>query len=372
MNAEQQKKNILVAPLDWGLGHTTRCIPIIYELIKQGAQVIAAGNEVQCRLLQQEFPQLRYLHLEGYNVHYTANRNGFLFNLLKQAPRIWKAIRQEHRWLQHVVPEYNIHGVISDNRFGLHHTTVPTVFITHQLRVKNPLGARMEAISQRMNYRWIEKFSRCWIPDYAELPGLAGDLSHPAVMPAVPYEYLGPLSRMQPQKKRSVEETILILLSGPEPQRSLFEQIVCIQLQSLKRASILVRGLPKGGGPLLPELPYTQVYDHLPAAALNRLICDAAYIICRSGYSSVMDLQAVGARPILVPTPGQTEQEYLAELLSQQQRAISSSQESFQLEALLEKAQQLHETIPLGNSAAVLEQAVKRFLNDGAGSVHRG
>ncbi|MCD2423913.1 glycosyl transferase family 28 [Niabella pedocola] len=372
MNAEQQKKNILVAPLDWGLGHTTRCIPVIYELVKQGAQVIAAGNEVQCGLLEKEFPQIRYLHLEGYNVHYTAKRSGFVFNLLKQAPRIWKAIRHEHRWLQHVVAKYHIDGVISDNRFGLYHTTVPTVFITHQLRVKNPLGARMETISQRMNYRWIEKFSRCWIPDYAEPPGLAGDLSHPAVMPAVPYEYLGPLSRMQPQKERTAKEMILILLSGPEPQRSLFEQLLCTQLKSFKTASVLVRGLPKGGGPQLPELPYTQVYDHLPSAALNQLISDAAYIICRSGYSSVMDLQAVGARSILVPTPGQTEQEYLAGLLSQQQRAISSSQESFQLEALLEKAQQLHYAAPFSNSAAVLEQAVARFLNDDAGSVHTG
>lgn len=370
MNAEQQKKNILVAPLDWGLGHTTRCIPIIYELLKQGAQVTAAGNEVQCRLLQKEFPQIRYLHLNGYNVHYTARRSGFLFNLLKQAPRIWKSIRYEHRWLRHVVMEHNIHGVISDNRFGLYHATVPTVFITHQLRVKNPLGARMEALSQRINYRWIERFSRCWIPDFAELPGLAGDLSHPAVMPSVPYEYLGPLSRMQPQKETAAKETILILLSGPEPQRSLFEQLLCKQLQSFKAASILVRGLPNGGGPLLPELPCTQVYDHLPAAALNRLICDAAYVICRSGYSSVMDLQAVGARSILVPTPGQTEQEYLAELLSRQHRAITSSQETFQLEALLEKAQKLRYAMPVSNSTAMLEQAVERFLNDGADPHH--
>ncbi|MCF3111070.1 glycosyl transferase family 28 [Niabella sp. CC-SYL272] len=369
MNPTQQKKQVLVAPLDWGLGHTTRCIPIIYELIKQGAEVIAAGNEVQCGLLQKEFPQIRCLHLEGYNVRYTAKRSGFLFNLLKQVPSIWKTIRYEHRWLQSVVRKYNIHGVISDNRFGLYHTNVPTVFITHQLRVKNPLGRGMETVSQWINYRWIEKFSRCWIPDYPAAPGLAGDLSHPALMPAIPFEYLGLLSRMQPQKAEVSKETILVVLSGPEPQRSLFEQTVCNQLQSLKIASILVRGLPNGGGSRLPELPFTQVYDHLPAAALNRLICNAAYVVCRSGYSSIMDLQAVGARCILVPTPGQTEQEYLAQLLDRQHLAVTSSQEDFQLEALLEKAQKLRYAEPPGNRAD-LEQAVERFLNDCGGTIH--
>ncbi|WP_300604470.1 glycosyltransferase [Niabella sp.] len=362
MNAEQQKKRILVAPLDWGLGHTTRCIPVIYELINQGAQVIAAGNAVQCGLLQKEFPQIRYLHLDGYNVHYAVKRSGFLFKLLKQTPGIWKAIRHEHRWLQQVVAEYHIDGVISDNRFGLYHRTVPAVFITHQLRVKNPLGSIMEALSQRINYRWINKFSCCWIPDYMERPGIAGDLSHPAVMPSVPCEYLGPLSRMKPSKEAITKEKILVLLSGPEPQRSLFERIVCRQLQSFETSTVLVRGLPNGGGPPLPELSHTQVYDHLPAEALNRLICEAAYVICRSGYSSVMDLQAVGARPILVPTPGQTEQEYLAELLSREHLAVAGSQETFQLERLLEKAQQLHYAEPIYNTTNMLKEAVNRFL----------
>jgi len=364
MNAERNKKHILVAPLDWGLGHTTRCIPIIYELLKQDAHVVAAGNQVQLRLLKEEFPQISYQHLDGYNVHYAARRNRFVLNMLQQVPAIVKAIRSENKWLRKTVMQHAIDGVISDNRFGLYHKDIPTVFITHQLRIKNPLGSRMENLSQRINYRWIRRFSRCWVPDYPEAPGLAGDLSHPESMPAIPVEYLGPLSRMQPLAAEGVKETVLILLSGPEPQRSVFETIVCRQLQSLKKAAILVRGLPDGGGPSLPALGTTLVYNHLPAQMLNQLMSNAAYVVCRSGYSSVMDLQAVGAKPILVPTPGQTEQEYLAVLLHSQNRAVISSQEAFDLEGLLEKAGQLNDALPLSSNGTALTQAVGHFLSN--------
>lgn len=362
MNAELNKKKILVAPLDWGLGHTTRCIPIIYELLKQGADVVAAGNAVQLRLLEKEFPQITYQYLEGYNVHYAAKGNRFIVNLMKQAPGILKSIRHEHSWLKDLVKQQGVQGVISDNRFGLHHARIPTVFITHQLRIKNPLGGMMEQWSQRVNYRWIGKFSRCWIPDYPEAPGLAGALSHPGVMPAIPCTYLGPLSRMHPPGENGERKGLLILLSGPEPQRSLFEKIVCDQLRSLKEPAILVRGLPGGGGPPLPDLGPVPVYDHLPAEALNRLMCHAAYVVCRSGYSSLMDLQVTGARPILVPTPGQTEQEYLAALLGHQRRAVISSQAAFDLKALLHKAAAINDAVPVDHTDTALGQAVAGFL----------
>ncbi|WP_245729163.1 glycosyltransferase [Niabella drilacis] len=337
---------------------------MIYELLKQGARVTAAGNRVQLRLLEKEFSQIDFQYLEGYNVHYTAKRSRFVINLAQQAPAILEAIRNENRWLRDIVREYSIDGVISDNRFGLYHAGIPTVFITHQLKIRNPLGRMMETLSRRINYRWIGRFSRCWIPDYPEAPGLAGALSHPAVMPAIPCAYIGPLSRMQLLPGAVAKEMVLILLSGPEPQRSLFEKIVCEQLPSCKAGTVLVRGLPNGGGPPLAVPGSTVVYDHLPAQKLNQLMCDAAYIICRSGYSSVMDLQAVGARPILVPTPGQTEQEYLAELLGSQHHAVICSQEQFNMEVLLGEAKYRNCILPHRNGGSVLEQAVEGFLNE--------
>ncbi|MGJ7030778.1 glycosyltransferase [Niabella hirudinis] len=278
-------------------------------------------------------------------------------------PSILSAIRSEHQWLDNMVSQYGIDGVISDNRFGLHHAGVPTVFITHQLRIKNPLGSIMETLSQRINYRWMGRFSQCWIPDYPDAPGLAGALSHPAAMPAMPCTYLGPLSRMLQLPGTGTKEIVLILLSGPEPQRSIFEKMVCEQLASFKGAAVLVRGLPNGGGAALPAAGAALVYDHLPAQALNRLMCDAAYIVCRSGYSSVMDLAAIGARSILVPTPGQTEQEYLGKLHSGRQHAVVCVQEAFNLEALLKEAGLANYILPGHDRGTALEQAVTGFLN---------
>ncbi|MBZ4189727.1 glycosyltransferase [Niabella beijingensis] len=360
--SEPRRKNILLAPLDWGLGHTTRCIPIINELLKNGANVLVAGNTVQQLLLKKEFSQLIYLPLEGYNVRYTTQKNRFVSHLMRQLPGLLKAIRQEHRWLRRIVKEYAIDGVISDNRFGLHHPELPAVFITHQLKIKNPLGAFMETVSRKINYRWISRFSACWIPDYPQAPGLAGDLSHPDKMPGIPCAYLGPLSRMQPLAVPGIKNRILLLLSGPEPQRSLFEKIICEQLPYIKGNIVLVRGLPEGNGPELAVPSSVVVYDHLPAATLNLELCKADVVVCRSGYSSVMDLQAIGATPVLIPTPGQTEQEYLAALLGDQKKAVTGTQDSFDLAVLLEKAKALQPVGPVLQAQALLEKAVQEFL----------
>ncbi|ANH82927.1 glycosyl transferase family 28 [Niabella ginsenosidivorans] len=361
---EHKKKNILVAPLDWGLGHTTRCIPVICELLKQGARVWAAGNEVQLRLLQQELPDIEYLHLDGYNVHYSAKKGSFLRTMAKQTPAILKAIKHEREWLQKLIHKQPIDGIISDNRFGLSCPGIPAVFITHQLRIKNPLGKMAEGLAQNINYKWINQFSRCWIPDDEAAPGLAGALSHPLKMPSVPCSYIGPLSRMQPAAKYEKGDHILVLLSGPEPQRSLFEKIIFNQMPLAGHNFVVVRGLPNAGGPLLPVLDHVIVFDHLPTDQLNRYLCSAAVVICRSGYSSIMDISAVGARAILIPTPGQTEQEYLAALLERSKKAVISTQEHFDLAAALSRVKTGNYQINSPENNQLLTGAVAAFLED--------
>ncbi|HEX7754095.1 MAG TPA: glycosyltransferase [Niabella sp.] len=360
---ERKKRNILVAPLDWGLGHTTRCIPVICELLKQGSTVWAAGNEVQLKLLQQEFPDIEYLHLEGYNVHYSTRQDHLVRTLIRQTPAILQAIRKEREWLKKSVQQHSIDGIISDNRFGLSVDGLPAVFITHQLRVKNPLGAIPERITQRINYRWINRFSRCWIPDDEAYPGLAGTLSHPLKMPSVPCSYIGLLSRMRPAECEK-ENHVLVLLSGPEPQRSALEAIIFKQLPLSDQSFVVVRGLPDGCGPALPVVPNAVVYDHLPANVLNRLLCSASVVICRSGYSSIMDIGATGAKAILVPTPGQTEQEYLAALLHQSRKAVISTQDQFDLTAALTKVKTGDYRINSPANGQLLTNAVAAFLED--------
>lgn len=364
MKLEQQtSKNILVAPLDWGLGHTTRCIPIIYQLLKQKAHVVVAGNSIQQELLKKEFPQLEYTSLEGYGVHYASNRNFFLLTMMKQIPGILKAIKNEHNWLETAVTTYRIDGIISDNRFGLYHKTIPSVFITHQLHIKHAMGASLEKLTQKMNYRRINKFSECWIPDYETAPGLAGALSHPEVFPNIPCSYVGPLSRMRTIKKEP-NGKLLIILSGPEPQRSLFETKIIQQLKDSGCNAVLVRGLPNGGRPLKDLPANIEAHEHLNAAALNEQICAASFIICRSGYSSVMDMHAIGSAAIYIPTPGQTEQEYIAEMLQQNNYAVTSTQDQFNLSKLIKTAeskQLLHPS--LENTDQLLNKAVEDFLN---------
>ena len=313
---------IIVAPLDWGLGHATRCIPIITALQKAGAQVfIAAEGETEA-LLKKEFPEIIFLPLRGYKVRYSKKSLWLKWKLLAQYFTIRSAIKYEHEWLKKMVKEFQINAVISDNRFGLSHSSIPSVFITHQLNIKTG-QAFTDFLARKVNYGFIKRFNECWIPDTKEA-GYGGVLSHPAKLPATAISYMGLLSRL---KVVSVENKydFLFLISGPEPQRTVFENKIIHIISKNKQAHkiALVRGKPLGEKEL--KIPNTELFDHLSALELNNLIAASKTVICRSGYSSVMDLLTMGKKAILIPTPGQKEQEYLAEFLNGENlfRAIS-------------------------------------------------
>lgn len=287
--------------------------------------------------------------------------------IARQLPRIAKAIRRENEWLKKIVNTHRIDGIISDNRFGLYHKKVPSVFITHQLNIQTPLGSPAGLLTRKMNYSRINRFTHCWIPDFEASPGLAGALSHPPKMPSISCTYTGPLSRMQPAIAGEPKKMVLILLSGPEPQRSLFERLIFSQLRPTELSFVVVRGLPDGKGPQVPALPNIVVYDHLPAKELNRCLAEAAVVVCRSGYSTVMDVCVVGAKAIMVPTPGQTEQEYLAALLAGSGSIITASQDDFDLYALLERAQQSNCRLSAPQEEQLLKKAVRDFVGSLAG-----
>lgn len=359
---EKDNIRVLVAPLDWGLGHTTRCFPIIYELLLSGAEVLLAGNTIQKKILEQEFHTCKFVELGGYNIEYSKSGRDFVWKILRQAPGVLNQIKKEQYWLSSMVEKEGLDGVISDNRFGLYSTVIPSVFITHQLLIKNNWGTTVEAIVQKLNYRYINKFDTCWIPDFSGMPNLAGDLSHPQKMPGVPCHYVQPLSRMSQCTQESEEGHILIMLSGPEPQRTIFEKMVFKQLEDFKGSATVVRGLPFA--PDQPVLNGVVVHNHLSKEELNKEMCRAEYIICRSGYSSVMDIAAVGRKSIQVPTPGQTEQEYLAGYLSSQNFCITVSQSAFNLNEVLEKARTFNFENNFPQQKYSLEKAVQKFLDE--------
>lgn len=361
INSPDQKPRILVAPLDWGLGHATRCIPVIYELLAQQAAVWLAGEGAQETLLKQEFPELPFLTLPGYRVRYGRSKAGLLTNLFLQVPRLLRSIATEQQWVKNAVQEYGFDAIIADNRFGLSHPTIPSVFMTHQLFIQSGIGKQAGRWLQKKNYRFINRFTECWVPDEPGAPGLAGELSHPQQQPTIPLHYTGVLSRLKKTGIAEKKRHLFISLSGPEPQRSLFENRIIRDISHYNGTAVIVRGLPTAAR-MIPSTNDIRVYNHLSAADYNIEIEKAEYVIARSGYSTVMDLAALQKKSILVPTPGQTEQEYLATHLAQQKTAYCISQKKFSLNQALEAASRFEYRLPSILPAAGLRPVITAFL----------
>jgi uncharacterized protein (TIGR00661 family) len=335
-NIPDHKPRILIAPLDWGLGHATRCIPIISALIQQGCTVIVAAEGQIRTLLQKEFPNLQFAELKGYRIQYSHSVWWIPVKLLLQLPKIFYRIYAENRWLKKAVKKHSINAVIADNRMGLFHETIPCVYITHQLLIKTG-NHFTESIAQKIHYHYINKFSACWVPDAKAELNLAGLLSHPAIFPGVPVTYIGPLSRFE---KKTVESKydLCIILSGPEPQRTVFEKMVMEDLDKIEGKIFLVRGLPGKTEILQLNNSSIEIKNHLAADELNNIILQSKMIISRCGYSTVMDLVKLQKKAILVPTPGQTEQEYLGRYLQEQKLFYCVDQNSFSLPEAIKSA----------------------------------
>jgi uncharacterized protein (TIGR00661 family) len=335
-NAPEHKPRILIAPLDWGLGHATRCIPVISVLLQQNCTVFVAAETQVKNLLENEFSQLQFIPLQGYRVKYSRNSLWMPVKLLMQLPKIIWRIYAENRWLKKTVKIHNIHAVIADNRMGFFHKSIPCIYITHQLTIKtgNPFT---ESIAQKIHYHYINKFSACWVPDDAGDINLAGVLSHPAILPKVPVTYVGPLSRFQ---KKDTEPTYdcCIILSGPEPQRTVFEELILKSLNKTTLKVFLVRGLPGNTEKLQLHNAFVEIKNHLTAVELNDIILQSKIILSRCGYSTVMDMAKLHKKAILVPTPGQTEQEYLAGYLQANKLFYTVDQQHFSLTEVIKNA----------------------------------
>lgn len=326
MNFEQNLRSlkILLAPLDWGLGHATRCIPVIRQLLKNGCTVtIAAAGSIKT-LLQAEFPGVSFVNLDGYNVQYSVSKRFLPVKILLQAPKIMGAIRREQRWLQKLLAEAAFDVVISDNRFGLYTKKVPCIFITHQLLIQAPYRW-LERCVQQINYHYINRYSQCWVPDFETGDTIAGRLSHPGKMPAVPVKYLGPLSRFGQLEQKAVTYSWIIILSGPEPQRTILEQKLLAVIPGLAGKMLLVRGKPGSTGTLAVP-PNCMVVNHLGTVAMQEALAVSDYVLSRCGYTTVMEMLALGKKALFIPTPGQTEQEYLAGHLFSQHWCYTCSQ----------------------------------------------
>ncbi len=359
MQEKQSIKKILIAPLDWGLGHTTRCMAIIKALENYPCEIAVAGNALQIQLLKEAFTGIKNYELQGYNIKYSKTQKGFLFSMALQVPKILKAIQYEKRWLKQLQQKERFDIVISDNRYGLYVSGAKNIFITHQLQILAPVQW-MEPLLRKLNYRFINRFNECWVPDVAQQDNnLAGKLSHPSVMPKIPVAYTGPLSRFEKLAVDTVleEPYLFISISGPEPQRSIFEEKILLQLKEYTGNAVVVRGLPASKERMAP-VNNTIFFNHLNSTDFANYLQKAKYIICRSGYTTCMDIARMHKKAIFIATPGQTEQEYLAKLFMQRGWAVSYTQQHFQLQDAIKAAAAFkYQPIQI-NDAGLLENAV--------------
>ncbi len=340
----------MVCPLDWGLGHAARMIPVIKLLIEAGTDVIVAADKGPLKLLNREFPQVQSVVFPGMEIKYST-RGSQAFAMFLQSPKFIASIRKENRFIQELIQKYEIDIVISDNRYGAYSGLVHSILVTHQLMLKMTRATKwMEKKIHHIIKSKVEKFDECWIPDYKDDQNLSGDLSHMFSLPSNA-KFIGPLSRFTSCKHtdRTIDNyDIVAIISGPEPQRSQFEQILTHQLGESGIKSIIVRGKP--GEKKDSMYPNLHIVDHMETQNLVSLLNSAKYVICRSGYSSVMDMFALHINAIMVPTPGQTEQEYLANHLQNKYGVLSCKQRDFDIENVLSLNDKCHLSFPTHNN----------------------
>ncbi|MFN5134651.1 MAG: glycosyltransferase [Chitinophagaceae bacterium] len=336
---------VLVAPLDWGLGHATRCIPIIGELLYLGCEVVLAADGACAQLLAREFPQLEIKKLPGYHIRY--GKKSLIQSVLLQMPGIFKNTHNEHRWLQKLLQKEKFDIIISDNRPGFWNRQSHCIYITHQLRIQSGMNGLFDDMLQRLHYRYIKRFNEVWVPDVDAAVNAAGVLAHPSKTLLHPL-YIGPLSRIQPQPTETKKYEWMILLSGPEPQRTLLEQQLIKEIRGLNKKIILVRGLP-GNTEAIEADAHVDVFNHLTASQLQQVLNQSEIVICRSGYTTIMDLLKLKKKALLIPTPGQTEQEYLAIHMQVQGCFPFLKQSEFTLGRAAAVVQNFHFQFPFGD-----------------------
>lgn len=323
-------KNILVAPLNWGLGHATRCIPIIRELEKNGFTPVLASDGEALQLLQKEFPHLQSLELPSYEIEYAKNGADFKWKLIKNSPKMIEAIFTEKKIVKKWIAEFDLQGIISDNRLGVYSKKIPSVLMTHQLNV---LSGKTTWISSKLHQYFIKKFTECWIPDKKENPNLTGKLGH-LKNSSLNLKYLGPLSRFE-KKNLPIKYDLMVILSGPEPQRTFLEQKLIKEIQSFDGKILFIKGIIESEQKIDQDENVTY-YNFMTSSEIETAFNESEIVLCRSGYTTVMDLAKLQKKAFFIPTPGQFEQEYLARRLKRNGFLPYAKQDDFVIKNLSE------------------------------------
>jgi len=349
-------KRVLVCSLDWGLGHATRCIPVVRELQRRGAEVFLASSGDAGVLLKKEFPRLAYHELPGYQPRY--QRHGSLvMALAPQWRKFFHVIRLEREEVEGLVRSLRLDIVISDNRYGCYSDHAESVFLSHQLHVRLPGVWRfMDPVVNRRLHKYIKHFHVVWVPDQP-----SGSLASHFLDSRIPFSFVGWLSRFTLENQPGPPVDVMIILSGPEPQRSIFESTIRNQLPEFEGTVLLVKGNPSGSHAM--KNGRLEEVSHLDAATMEQRMRGAGLIVARSGYSTIMDLIALKKKAVFVPTPGQPEQTWLASLLEREGIAFCRDQKNFVLREAWEEFDKYRGFGSLVQEEGLLEKEVTTLLS---------
>lgn len=326
----QQK--ILVSPLDWGLGHATRLIPVLKELESNNDLIIGINRTTE-KLMKEHFPMAQFEEVPAYKIR--NSKSGGFHTYVRVSLRIKKVKKLEEQWVSDFLKDNQVDLIISDSRFGFRNKSVKSIIISHQLNLKFPSFWRLFGkIAQGVNKKWLSAFDEVWIPDN-ENHELSGELSKET---GLKIKFIGTQSRFKKKdfERKIPEPYILFIISGPEPQRSEMEHMILHQAPLIRQKVIIVGGKPEKNTKDF-DCANAHWYAHMKTEELAAHIAYADMVISRSGYSSLMDYQTLGCKNLfLIPTPGQSEQIYLAKRMKEKGICDYAYQNKFILsEALL-------------------------------------
>jgi len=356
---------VLVAPLDWGLGHATRCASVVREFLEKGCDVEIAVTKGNAAILREMFPDVRQRLAPSYNIVYPKHGYNMAFWLLKNSAHLRAVMSAEHHYAEEMVERHGYDILVSDNRFAFRSRKAKSVYMTHQCRIAFPKMFRMfEAFGAAWHASVMSRFDEVWVPDVPEFPGYAGKLSHVDSCPR-PLKFVGPLSRfsMLPLTQSTEKDLgIVAVVSGVEPARSRFESRLRSVLSQIPGKHVVLLGKPASSQKSWTEGNVT-FYNHLPTQEFADVISRAGWVISRGGYSTVMDMAVLGAKCIFVPTPGQYEQVVLAADLSAAGFAVSIEEGSLSVDSLSKALQRTDVVeLPRQSKNTLLSDAVTQIL----------
>jgi len=353
-----------VCPLSWGLGHATRCIPIVEALLENKVEVILGGNGASGRLLQNRFPKLRFVDAPFHEIKIHRHLPAWL-SIIVQLPTLFCDLRKEKRFAQTIIDEYGIDFIISDNRYGLHSSKATTVLVTHQLHIILPLLLMpFEPILTLLVRLLTSHFTQIWVPDFSTNVNLSGKLSHLHQNEKMNVVYIGPLSRFRQTlpKNQKIKGKVVAIISGPEPRRSLIQKTIVKQATAEDVTLTMICGRPTDNH--VDKRGNITLYSHLSDENILAELSSAEVVIANAGYSTIMDLWRIKCHAILLPFSGQTEQQYLAKYHNFLGNHLVIMPNNFDLKTEMKKFTEFQFRSLKNTTSADLQEAISHLLDN--------